>query len=210
MRSLENRWWELLQNLGVSKYATAQKHFRELQSAYSEPHRHYHTLAHLEQCFEVFDIVGRVDWLLPVAWGLFHHDKFYAVHRPQAEMNEHYSAQYSEWLGLRLGLSQKFLDHGKSLILVTRKHEAQTLEEQIICDVDLSILGQPAAVFDRYEEQVRREYLHVEWDTYRAVRSQILNNFLQKESIYHLPVYRKLFQKKAKANIRRSLVRLAA
>lgn len=211
MRSLENRWFNLLDTLGFrGGVAAAQRNFTELQNAYSQPHRYYHTWAHIEQCFEAFDVFSQSGSWLAVQWALFNHDRVYAVHRPEAEFNEHYSALDSEKQGRQMGLSPGFLARGKRLVMVTRKHKARTLEEQVICDVDLSILGQPEAVFDGYELQIRQEYQHVEWDTYRTVRSQILAGLLQRSSIYYLPVYQQMFQEQAEANIRRSLDRLAA
>lgn len=50
-----------------------------LVAAYAEPHRHYHTLAHLDAMFDWLDRAESADGLAAVTWAVFFHDAVYAA-----------------------------------------------------------------------------------------------------------------------------------
>ena len=54
--SLQERWAEINKGLGVSERLCS-KWWEIIKGRYSEPQRHYHTLAHLEDMFEKFETV---------------------------------------------------------------------------------------------------------------------------------------------------------
>ena len=87
----QEQWSETWSRLG----ATAPDGLlTELVARYSEPHRFYHTLQHLRECFSVLDsashLAGR---LAEVQLALWFHDAFYDTH---AQNNEEQSAQWAE------------------------------------------------------------------------------------------------------------------
>jgi len=67
--------------------------YNELMAAYAEPHRHYHTAQHLEECFAHFDEIDPLaEHPAEVALALWFHD---AVYVPGASDNEARSAEWA-------------------------------------------------------------------------------------------------------------------
>ena len=77
-------------------------------------------------------------------------------------------------------------------------------------DIDLSILGAPAAVFDTFERQIRAEYAHVPDALYAAGRGQVLSRFLAREALYTTAWLRDQLEDPARENLSRTLNALRA
>jgi predicted metal-dependent HD superfamily phosphohydrolase len=179
----------------------------ELVAAYSEPHRAYHTLQHLSECFTLLDAYpGSPDDPASLDLALWFHDAIYDTKRNDNE------SRSAEWARRSLaGLSAARLDGLDQLILVTR-HAADptTPDQQLLLDVDLSILGAPTARFEAYESQVRFEYSWVPETAYCDARGKILRGFLARPVLFHTAHFSRLFEAQARKNLRRSLDRLGA
>jgi predicted metal-dependent HD superfamily phosphohydrolase len=76
-------------------------------------------------------------------------------------------------------------------------------------DLDLTILGASPHDFARFEEQVRQEYAHVPALLYRLGRRRVLQGFLSRPRIYHVPQIREELEVRARANLERRLRELA-
>ena len=86
----------------------------------------------------------------------------------------------------------------------------ETPDQQLIVDIDLSILGAPLERFFEYERQVRQEYSWVDEAIFRSVRSRILQEFLARPSIYSTMIFRDRLERPARENLKRSIGFLAA
>ncbi len=97
----------------------------------------------------------------------------------------------------------------KSHILATR-HAALPVgqDEQLLIDIDLSILGSKPGRFDEYERQVRAEYNHVPIFIYRRKRKDILQEFLARSAIYSTAKLRRKFEDQARENLALSISKL--
>jgi predicted metal-dependent HD superfamily phosphohydrolase len=97
------------------------------------------------------------------------------------------------------------------LILATR-HDASpaTADARLLVDVDLAILGAPAARLDEYERQVRAEYAWVPGPIFRRKRREILEGFLSRPRLYGSEAFRATFEETARANLSRSIRTLDA
>ena len=172
--------------------------YEELISAYGEPHRRYHTLQHLEECFARFDEIAELaEHPADVELAIWFHD---AIYDPRRNDNERRSA---DWAASCTGNSSVH-----SLVMATR-HEAipQTKDEKALVDVDLWILGAPQERFDEYEKQVREEYGWVPGLLYRRKRREILESFVARPTIYNTERFVERYEKQARANLARSLAR---
>ncbi len=179
-----------------------------LTTRYCEPHRHYHTLEHLDACLRHLD--GSADLAHnrhEITLALWFHDALYAI---GATDNEQRSA---DWAGTELrvaGAPQAVADRVQALVMVTRHDKRpQTPDEALLLDVDLAILGAPAAVFDAYEQQIMREYAAVPPAAFRRNRARILQGFLDREQLYHTPRWRDQREAQARTNLARSIRTLA-
>jgi predicted metal-dependent HD superfamily phosphohydrolase len=180
-----------------------------LLARYAEPHRFYHTLQHLEECFTVLAGAAHLaEHLAEVELALWFHD---AIYDPRAHDNEERSARWAEEGLLAAGVSQAIAGRVGDLVRAT-KHDAvpERADARLLVDVDLSILGAPEERFAEYERQVREEYRWVPEETFRQGRARILASFLERPSIYSTSWFAGRLEGRARANLRRSLEALRA
>jgi predicted metal-dependent HD superfamily phosphohydrolase len=179
-----------------------------LRIRYAEPHRHYHTWAHVLACLESRRSIASAA-LPEVDLALLFHD---AVYEPLARDNEARSAELLVDEGRRAWMDEHLLQSARSLVLATR-HDAESAivseEACIVLDADLSILGADPATFDRYEENVRKEFASVDDVAYVAGRSAVLRAFLDRPAIYLTHCGRRLWEGNARRNLGASLAKLA-
>ena len=81
----------------------------------------------------------------------------------------------------------------------------ESRDEQLIVDIDLSILGCPEAVYEDFERNVRKEYKWVPGFIYRKKRKEILNSFLDRDRIYVNDFFFEKFEQQARINIQKAL-----
>lgn len=181
--------------------------YNALVKAYCEPHRAYHTLAHLEDCLRQLDIAWHLaERPYEVEAALWFHDVVYDTQRSD---NEAQSATWAARTLSEIGVSSICSDRVAELILATRHDRIpSTLDAALLVDIDLSILGQPTREFDRYEAQIRQEYVWVEESIFRSARAQILQAFLSRSAIYQTAFFRERYEAPARANLSRSLALL--
>ena len=200
--SLRHRWRDLWRRLGVAGKHTPP--LEPLLETYEAPWRDYHNLEHIAHCLDEFDRVkGKCINPDAVELAIWFHD---LVYDPKRHDNEAQSARAAERTLGEARIARQTVEHVTALILATT-HVSPPSEEdsKILVDIDLSILGQPAAVFDEYERGIRREYAHVDEQAFRAGRSAILRRFLEGQTIYTTPDFQERYEASARQNLRRSL-----
>jgi predicted metal-dependent HD superfamily phosphohydrolase len=79
----------------------------------------------------------------------------------------------------------------------------------LVVDIDLSILGKPARIYDEFERNVRREYWWVPRARFAAARCAILRSFLARPAIYSVASIRDRYEAAARTNLGRALKALA-
>jgi predicted metal-dependent HD superfamily phosphohydrolase len=181
--------------------------FERLMAAYSEPHRKYHTLQHLDECFaRLEELKTEADHPDEVEVALWFHDAIYDTKRQD---NEAKSAEWARKTARAHNLPGDVAERISRLIMVTR-HDAEPHEpdEKILVDVDLSILGAAPDRFDEYETQIRNEYAWVPGMVFRAKRREVLKRFLARSSIFNTPKFVEAYEARARTNLERSLQRL--
>jgi predicted metal-dependent HD superfamily phosphohydrolase len=163
-----NRAWT-----GIGAAGDGESVRSDLLTRYSEPQRKYHTVQHLQECIQAFDVVRE----LPphgheVGIALWFHDSIYD---PLRHDNEQRSADMAVSTLQGAGVRQEVADRVRRLILATQHAVSPIdLDEQIMIDVDLSILGSNPERFAEYELQVRQEYAFVPEAVFWSKRRQIL------------------------------------
>jgi len=203
---LRARWPGLWKALGAA-HADAEL-LERLLARYSEPHRKYHTVQHLEECFVQLDAArGLAEHPAEVELALWFHDAIYA---PRRQDNEAKSADWARDSLAAAGLPAAAGERVHALVMATR-HEAvpEGNDARLVVDVDLSILGAPAERFDEYELQIRGEYRWVPALLFNGKRGEILRQFLARRSIFGTALFRDRLERQARANLTRSLERLS-
>jgi predicted metal-dependent HD superfamily phosphohydrolase len=181
---MQRGWVNLLTTFGVPP-AKAYPAFDTLVEAYSEPHRHYHTLEHVG---EVLRVVGRLKGGPAVQLAVWYHD---AVYHPRAKENEARSAELAERELAALGLPAEVVKLVGDLVRSTAHFDATTFsgaDFDTLHDADLAILGASEVRYARYAADIRKEYSWVPDADYRAGRRKVLEAFLTRPRIYRTEV----------------------
>ena len=171
---------------------------------YSQPHRHYHTVEHLEECFAKWEEL-RAQSRHPgeVELALWFHDIIYDVMRHD---NEEKSAEWAHRCLRGAGASEELAQRVHTLIMATRRHETRDdVDATILVDVDLSILAAPPDRFREYERQIRAEYAYVPQPLFTQERSKILRGFLNRPRIFNTATFFERYEAKARSNLEDTL-----
>lgn len=203
--SAEARWNAAWAALGAQPPAGL---LAELRACYREPHRAYHTLRHVEECFAALAPAASLAERLPeVELAIWFHD---AVCDPRAADNEAASARWAEHALREGGVAADAAERVAALVLVTRHHVVpEGRDARLLADVDLAILGAEPARYAEYEHQVRREYDWVPDPAFAEGRARILRAFLARPRIYGTDRFAGQLEARARANLARSLAALA-
>ncbi len=198
------RWRAICPSSAAPKIVDEQ--YAALAAKYTEPHRHYHTAAHIAACLRHFDTVRNyLSDPLAVERAIWFHDAVYDTHRID---NESASAEFAAAALASLGVPPDGIAAVRRLILVTAHPSVpQTTDEQFMVDIDLAILGSSPAEFAAYERQIRQEYKWVPQIIFRRKRKKLLQSFLQQPSIYHTDYFREKFESAARENLSRAVGR---
>lgn len=181
--------------------------FTQLQAAYSQPHRHYHDTRHIDACLAQFDPYRALAQRpAEIEIALWFHDAIYDTRRNDNELRS------ADWAVEYLASARA--DPGSvsrihALIMATR-HDAPVgdYDQQLLVDVDLGVLGQPAHVFERYDSDIRREYHWVPWPRYVEARTAVLSGFLNRHRIYGTATFMDRHEAQARRNIASAIDKL--
>ena len=205
---LDEQWRKSWGALGVAISPVLLRDFEDLIARYSEPHRRYHTVRHLEECFEkLAEVRALAEHPGEVEIALWYHD---AIYDTRSKQNEAESAALARAKVLAAGGVEKLATRISQLIMATRHDVVPNGKDaKLLVDVDLSILGATAERFDEYERQVREEYSWVPESVFRSERRRILQTILARPSIFNTQLFIDRYEQQARDNIQRSITRLS-
>lgn len=193
--SLQERWIKFSTRATIPKRDLLWKNFVAL---YSEDNRHYHDLVHIEDCLDKLD-----KWPTypsntirdAIELAIWFHDIIYDTRR--ADNEESSAALATHYLrGHPLAIDCH------ALILATRHKQTIGMRaEEIMCDIDLSILGAKPPKYRRYAENIRNEYSWVKAEEYSEARARVLTNFLNRDTLFQTPYAIGRWEAQARINI---------
>jgi predicted metal-dependent HD superfamily phosphohydrolase len=171
----------------------------ELLARYAEPHRRYHTIAHLEAVLDLVDeLEADTDDPDVVRLAAWFHD---AVYDPERDDNEERSARLAERMLADTDLDPDRAARVAALVRMTKTHDPADPDGRVLCDADLAILAAPAEDYAAYTRAVRAEYHFVPEEYFRAGRAAILDQLLALPVLFHSPAARARFDAPARANL---------
>jgi len=176
----------------------------DLIAAYAAPNRHYHNLAHIEDCLaqlaQVDELSAAEREILTEA--IWWHDVVYDATRSD---NEELSAQLAE-----RHVAAPIREEVGRLIRLTRTHQVEPADKlgAILISIDLSILAAELSRYDAYAAAIRKEFAHVPDDAYRAGRAEVLRRFAKRPVIFPDAVFALTCEPKARENLARELASL--
>lgn len=204
---LKNSWHRLCQQLDLSSdQSVITQTYLKLLASYAEPHRVYHGIQHLVECISLFEQVShwaRQPALLEVA--LWFHDTIYQT-QPYTADNEQRSATWAEVYLQQCNVDPRIIQQVRDLVMATRHHQAKTVDEQLMVDIDLAILGSTPQRFEQYQQQIRQEYNFVPAALFNEKRKQVLYGFYQRERIYQTGYFYHHYEQQARQNLQNALI----
>lgn len=167
--------------------------WREIEARYSEPHRHYHTLAHINETLRLVN----GDAAIAATW---FHD---LVCDPSRTDNEDASARIAATALRELRFSAPAIDVVTRMIRATAGHERNSLPQQALMfvDADLAILGSNHERYVAYRGAVRREYSALSEEQFLTGRRQFATRFLARPRIYFTETMRERYERQARTNL---------
>lgn len=180
-RLKQEGWYQLMKAFGLAENNDT---YHRLITAYSEKHRAYHTLEHIEACFRHLDAtLGQSKYPQEIELALWFHD---VIYQPFSATNEEESAILAkEFLSLN-SVEPEIVERINDLIILTKDHTMpQSTDARLMLDIDLSILGTEAHIYEQFEKNVRKEYKRVPAFIFKKKRKEILKSFVERPRIYH-------------------------
>jgi predicted metal-dependent HD superfamily phosphohydrolase len=212
--SMKEKWYLLFGRNVAKEQPTLDSLFGGIVKKYSEPHRRYHTLAHVEEGLSLFEkFSGIAHNHFHVKYAYWMHD---IVYDPKSDKNEELSALFARE-ALKIILSEvpicKTVDQEEvdaainyncglvtNLILATKHDSKQTDPDcQLICDIDLYRL-----TGDNLKEDIadiRFEYSHLSDEQWVRGRADFLTSLYQRGYVFQTSTFKEAFEKKAMANV---------
>lgn len=189
---------------------------RELLDRWAEPHRRYHTRAHL---FAVLTALERLaaagvassrEVPRAVVLAAWFHDAVYTASAggaPEPGSDEEASARLAEGHLVVAGIPEAEVAEVGRLVRLTAGHapEADDAAGHLLCDADLSVLGRDQTGYRRYTAQVRDEFRHVPEEAFRAGRAAVLEQLLGLDPLFRTAPGRAFWEARARDNLRAEL-----
>lgn len=185
----------------------ATKMWTEIEAAYSNKNRHYHTLEHLNNLLNQLSVMRDqiADWRT-ILFALYFHDVVYNVLKTN---NEAKSALVAEKRMKRLAVPEKMIERCKAHIHATKTHTLSVDHDtNIFTDADLSILGAPWEIYLQYYQHVRKEYALYPDFVYNPGRKKVLSHFLHQQQIFNTDYFFKKFEMQARQNLQQEITLL--
>ena len=182
-----------------------------LLARYSEPHRHYHTWAHIEAGLKLIympEVRPRMKNPHWVAIAYFFHDVIYV---PGAKDNEEKSAALCLKVLSEGDVDSSIINEIYLLIRCTdhlTSMQNHSVERQVITDVDLAPLGYVPEEFDETCQKIRLEYKKFPDDQYAAGRKEFFQALLDRQTIFCMSYFQNHLEAQARANLKREISRL--
>jgi predicted metal-dependent HD superfamily phosphohydrolase len=173
----------------------------ELLARWGEPHRRYHTTAHLAAVLDRLEELGAGDYAADpgaVVLAAWFHD---AVYDPRAGggENERRSAALARRV---LGPDPRAAEVAR-LVELTAGHDPAEGDRngEALCDADLAVLAGPPEAYAAYAAAVRQEYGFVPEDDFRAGRAAVLRQLLGLPRLFRTPYGRAYWEATARGNL---------
>lgn len=176
--------------------------YQQLLDAYSEPHRVYHNLEHIESCLTKF---GQVSHLMDnpdaVELAIWFHDVIYKL---GASDNEQLSAD----LFMKL-TDGRFSDDLRNKVyqhIMATCHDCSVItnaDTKLMVDIDLSSFGLPWPEFLKDSKKVRAEMTHISDTEYYQKQTAFQQSLLAKPLFFNSDYYCEHYEAQARSNLAR-------
>jgi len=200
----QSDWSLLMSNLGFDENLDT---YRDLKRRHNEKHREYHNVTHIEF---VLSELARTSHIAEnhhsVELALWFHD---AIYKTFSRSNEKDSADLAVAFIAENSGSKELRKSVHSLIMATEHNFVPVENDQkLIVDIDLSILGASESQYEEFVKAIRKEYKLVPLFMFKKRRIELLQYFLDRESIYSHEHFVGSLENQARENISHEISKL--
>ena len=178
----------------------------DLLSRYDQPHRRYHDRRHLAEVLAALRrLTGGREVPVAVVCAAWFHD---AVHDGRDD-DEQRSADLAMQVLVDLSVDPVVVEEVVRLVRMTLTHDPapEDAAGALLSDADLAVLGAAPGRYARYVADVRQEYAHVDDDAFRAGRTAVLRDLLERPRLYLTEVGHRTWDEAARRNLRAEITR---
>ena len=211
---VRTHFWAVCDAIGVRSERTIQTEWDKIHKAYTQPHRHHHTLALVADKLRLLDELPVPDREMTrlQAFLIYADYKFVTADIQLYRYNEAHSANHArEFLGF-MGASEKLTGSVFKLIYNSRTHMADPIADPYSAlgqDIDQSHLGGMPEKYDAYTQNYRHEFAHIDDDTFdRARLNGIVKPLLESPRIFLTDALHLRFNAQARANLAREATQI--
>ncbi|KAI8996008.1 hypothetical protein BC832DRAFT_567974 [Gaertneriomyces semiglobifer] len=186
-----------------------------ISQRYTEPQRCYHTLQHIHDMLDLLEQSAMsVQDPIALRLAIFFHD---VIYDPVSKSNELDSVTTFNQFASDAGLDDELITTVGCYICCTIRHTLSNASElpaslmndpKLFLDLDLAVLGRPDDGYNRYADEIRREYCHVSEPDYCTGRAAVLKGFLARERLYFTEYFRDTLEARARSNVAKEIQRL--
>ena len=198
-RYLDGKWQMLAEQLRIPT-AVADALLTALKQSMAEQHRAYHTLGHVLDLLRESDKHAMSDAdRMQLELAIWYHDAVYDVF---AQNNEHLSAVMATDQ-MRSYLTPEATQCLFDDIMSTAHHTDPRPDypAQLLLDLDLAVFAAEPLTYKMYTQRVREEYRAVPDIMFNRGRMHALQQYLDREYIYHTPHFRECYEEAARLNV---------
>lgn len=204
MKHLYEDWLKLAKNYFEDEN-TAQSLWNSIYKNYSTKNRYYHSLKHISSMLDLAkENKSEILNYDEVIFAIWFHD---IIYKSSSKKNEEKSAEFAK-SALKI-INQKLdLEIVCQLIISTKKHQILLKENKdnaFLLDFDLSILGSEWNIYQKYIENIRKEYKIYPDFLYNPARKKVLESFLIRGKLFFTGKYQDLFEEKARENLQKEI-----
>ena len=182
---------------------------QRLLASWSQPHRHYHCVAHLRDVLAAVDeLAAYADDTDAVRLAAWYHDSVYDG-RPD---DEERSARRAETELSRLGVRAGLVDEVARLVRLTVTHDPAAGDHngEVLSDADLSALAVGPEAYRRNTAAIRSEYAHIDDAVFAKGRLQVLAALLEAPAVFRTEAGRQRWEAPARQNMLAEMADLQA
>ncbi len=202
---LKEEWYELALKY-IEDQEIVDRFWQDIVSSYLKKSRHYHNLSHIhDMLVEAKSIETSIVNFDDLRFAIWYHDVVYEATRND---NEKRSAVFAKKCLKSSNVEEKRLKNIEKLIVSTQKHQilvAKNDDNAYLLDLDLSILGTDWDTYEKYTQDIRKEYIIYPNFIYKKGRKKVLHHFLERETLFFSTYFKNRFETQARTNIKREI-----
>lgn len=177
--------------------------YKDLRGAYCAKSRHYHDLTHIEHMFEVANEVSdQIEDYEAMYLAIWFHDAVQKIGRDSEQLSADYAKKKLQELNAPIAL----INNVAVLILATKHGDSLDVkrvlgvDEKLISDIDLCILGSKKHEYFNYVKECRKEYPITDF-IYKRGRKKFLNKMIEGSHIFLTDYFKNRYEERALDNI---------